>query len=75
MSFALHGSAVAHGIAIGRAHLFSQTTLEVTHYIVLPEQRPAEIQRFEQALHQVTRELEELERQIPPSQYAQHALL
>ncbi|KXW59390.1 phosphoenolpyruvate--protein phosphotransferase [Ferrovum myxofaciens] len=65
MSFALHGSAVAHGIAIGRAHLFSQTTLEVTRYIVLPEQRPAEIQRFEQALHQVTQELEELERQIP----------
>ena len=73
MSFALHGSAVAHGIAIGRAHLFSQTTLEVTHYIVLPEQRPAEIQRFEQALHQVTRELEELERQIPPGAPAEMA--
>ncbi len=41
MSFALHGSAVAHGIAIGRAHLFSQTTLEVAHYVVLPEHRTA----------------------------------
>ncbi|WP_297482776.1 phosphoenolpyruvate--protein phosphotransferase [Ferrovum sp.] len=73
MSFALHGSAVAHGIAIGRAHLFSQTTLEVAHYVVLPEQRPAEIQRFEQALHQVTQELEGLERQIPAGAPAEMA--
>ena len=73
MSFALHGSAVAHGIAIGRAHLFSQTTLEVAHYVVLPEHRTAEIQRFEQALHQVTQELEGLERQIPAGAPAEMA--
>ncbi|NDU86451.1 MAG: phosphoenolpyruvate--protein phosphotransferase [Ferrovum sp.] len=66
MSFALHGIAVAHGIAIGRAHLFSQTSLEVTHYVVLPEQRAAEIQRFDEALHHVTHELKGLEQQIPP---------
>ncbi len=65
MSFALHGIAVAQGIAIGRAHLFSQTTLEVTHYVVTAEHRPAELQRFDSALLEVGQELKDLERHIP----------
>jgi Phosphoenolpyruvate-protein kinase (PTS system EI component in bacteria) len=73
MSFALHGIAVAQGIAIGRAHLFSQTTLEVTHYVVTPENRPAELQRFDQAILEVSLELKELEHQIPPGAPAEMA--
>ncbi len=40
---------------------------------MLPEHRTAEIQRFEQALHQVTQELEGLERQIPAGAPAEMA--
>lgn len=73
MSFALHGIAVAHGIAIGRAHLFSQTTLEVSHYVVTPEHRPAELQRFDQAILEVSQELHTLERHIPAGAPAEMA--
>lgn len=73
MSFALHGIAVAQGIAIGRAHLFSQTTLEVTHYVVMPENRLAELQRFDQAILEVSLELKELEHQIPAGAPAEMA--
>ncbi|NDU92672.1 MAG: phosphoenolpyruvate--protein phosphotransferase, partial [Ferrovum sp.] len=66
MSFSIHGIAVAQGIAIGRAHLFLQTSLEVTHYAVPQERLEAEVQRFDRAIAAVRNELRELERQAPP---------
>ena len=60
MTFALHGLPVSNGIAIGRAHLISHTSLEVVHY-VLPKQFLAdEVQRLETALETTRQELSAL---------------
>ena len=65
MSFTIHGIGVAGGIAIGRAHLISHTSLEVPHYSI-PKNRVAdEIARFEAAVQTVRTELEELRRTVP----------
>lgn len=50
MTFALHGLAVSSGIAIGRAHLVSHATLEVSHYQIPAKQVEAEVARFEAAV-------------------------
>ena len=60
MSFVLHGIGVSGGIAIGRAQLVSHATLEVAHYSITPEQVPGEIERLQQALQAVQKELESL---------------
>lgn len=56
MSFALHGLAVSSGIAIGRAHLISHATLEVSHLLVAPRLVEKEVERFEMALQRVREE-------------------
>ena len=58
ISFTLHGLAVSSGIAIGRAHLVSQETLEVSHLFIAPRQIDKEIARFEAAMAKVRAELE-----------------
>ena len=65
MSFVIHGIAVASGIAIGRAHLFAQTSLDVTHYAVAENKLDAEVERFNAAIATVRNELQDLEGQIP----------
>ncbi|MDP2811120.1 MAG: phosphoenolpyruvate-utilizing N-terminal domain-containing protein, partial [Rhodocyclaceae bacterium] len=60
MTFTLHGLAVSHGIAIGRAHLVSHATLEVAHYQVREKDVPAEIDRFDAAVEAVRAEMEGL---------------
>ena len=60
MTFSLHGLAVSSGIAIGRAHLVSNATLEVSQYLIREKEIPAEITRFEVALATVHAELEAL---------------
>ena len=65
MSFTLHGIAVSSGIAIGRAHLVSHTSLEVAHY-VLPRQLLAEeIARFDAALLATRNEFKSLRSNRP----------
>ena len=64
VSFLLHGIGVSGGIAIGRAQLVSHATLEVAHYDIKPERVPAEIERFDAAVGEVTRELDNLWGQI-----------
>jgi phosphotransferase system enzyme I (PtsI) len=66
VSFSIHGIAVANGIAIGHAHLYSHTSLEVTHYAVPHERIPSEIERFDHAVTAVRNELQELEHHVPP---------
>jgi phosphotransferase system enzyme I (PtsI) len=56
MSFALHGLAVSGGIAIGRAHLISHATLEVSHLLIAPRLVDKEVERFEMALQRVREE-------------------
>jgi len=65
MSFTLHGIGVSGGIAIGRAHLVSHATLEVSHYSVPPHQVPEESARFEAAVKKVRAEFTELRTEIP----------
>jgi len=66
MSFVIHGIAVANGIAIGRAHLFAQTSLEVTHYAVAENKLDAEVERFNAAIATVRDELQDLAAHLAP---------
>jgi phosphotransferase system enzyme I (PtsI) len=65
MNFVLHGSSVASGITIGRAHLVSSARLEVAHYEIAAEAVPAEIFRFDAAISRAKQELSLLESQMP----------
>ncbi|HNE41397.1 phosphoenolpyruvate-utilizing N-terminal domain-containing protein, partial [Accumulibacter sp.] len=56
MSFTLHGLAVSGGIAIGRAHLMSHATLEVSHLVIAPRLIDKEVARFDAAVARVREE-------------------
>ena len=64
-SFTLHGIPVSRGIAIGRAHLIAPAALEVQHYLVAQEQVESEVQRLENAITAVHKELENLWINLP----------
>lgn len=65
MAIALHGLAVARGIAIGRAVLISSSRVDVAHYFVEPEQVPQEIKRLSNAREAVTQEIHRLNASLP----------
>ena len=46
MTFAIHGLAVARGIAIGRAVLVASSRVDVAHYFIDPTKVEAEIDRI-----------------------------
>lgn len=60
MSFALHGLPVSNGIAIGRAHLVSHTSLEVVHYVLPKAFLVDEVARLDTALETTRQELSNL---------------
>ena len=60
MSFAIHGIAVARGIAIGRAVMAASSHLDVTHYLIEAEQTEHEIDRVRVARKAVVEELQHL---------------
>ena len=60
MSFAIHGIAVARGIAIGRAVMAASSHLDVTHYLIEAEQIEREIDRVRAARMAVIEELQHL---------------
>jgi phosphoenolpyruvate-protein phosphotransferase (PTS system enzyme I) len=60
ISFALHGVAAAPGIAIARAQLVSNATLEVAHYDIAADKVDAEKARFDQAIATVRAEFEDI---------------
>lgn len=60
MSFSLHGLAVSGGIAIGRAHLISHATLEVSHQQLNERDVASELARLDAAIRVVSAELESL---------------
>ncbi|GIX28797.1 MAG: phosphoenolpyruvate-protein phosphotransferase [Burkholderiales bacterium] len=67
MSFTLHGTGASPGIAIGRAHLASQASLEVAHY-ALPESRiPDEVARFKAAVKAARNEIIAQRESLPPN--------
>ncbi|MES2353362.1 MAG: phosphoenolpyruvate--protein phosphotransferase [Pseudomonadota bacterium] len=67
MSFSMHGTAVSGGIAIGYAHLVSQTSFDVAHYTIPVEFIDKEITRFDTAIVTVRGELFEILRTAPAS--------
>ncbi len=64
-SFPLHGIPVSRGIAIGRAHLLTPAALDVKHYLVPEEQVEAEVQRLQDAIAEVHRDLQALWTDLP----------
>ncbi len=56
VSFTLHGLPVSGGIAIGKAHLLSHATLEVSHLTLAPRQIEKEVDRFNEAVRNVREE-------------------
>ena len=60
MTFAIHGLAVARGIAIGRAVLAASSHLEVVHYFIEPDQVAREIERVRTSRLAVIEELQRL---------------
>ena len=65
MTFAVHGLAVARGIAIGRAVLVASSRMEVTHYFIQPAQVSSELNRLSVARDAVAEELVRLQTEIP----------
>ena len=57
MSFTLHGLPVSGGIAIGHAHLVSNTSLEVSHYVLPKPLVNEEVSRLDDALEATRKEL------------------
>jgi phosphotransferase system enzyme I (PtsI) len=64
-SFSLHGIPVSRGIAIGRAHLLTPAALDVEHYLVDAEEVEAEVQRLQDAIVTVHRELQSIWKHLP----------
>ncbi len=65
MSIVLHGVPIGGGIAIGRAHLLSQSMDDVVHYGIEEHEIPSEQQRFDQAVKATRKQLEMLWGSIP----------
>ena len=68
MAFTLHGLGVSGGIAIGHAHLVTNTSLEVDHYQIPEEFIAREVKRFDKAVKLVRAELDALEADIKLTQ-------
>lgn len=64
MTFAIHGLAVARGIAIGRAVLVASSRLDVAHYFIEPTQVAAEINRVRDGRDAVVAEIRRLQTSI-----------
>ncbi len=65
MSFTIHGIGVSGGIAIGHAHLLTNTQLEVEHYTISEAEVPQEQARFDTAIATARSELAALAEHIP----------
>ena len=61
MTFAIHGLAVAPGIAIGRAVIASSSRMEVVHYFIEPHQVADETARVRKGRDAVVDELRRMQ--------------
>lgn len=64
MIFALSGTGVSDGIAIGQAHLFSSGELDLPEYDLEPGDVPAEVDRLQQAARACQDELSRMEQDL-----------
>ena len=65
MTFAIHGLAVAPGIAIGRAVIASSSRMEVVHYFIEPHQVADETARVRKGRDAVVDELRRMQEDLP----------
>ena len=65
MTFSIHGSPVARGIAIGRAVLVASSRVDVAHYFIEPSEVQAEIQRVRAGRDAVVDEIQRLQAAMP----------
>ncbi len=65
MSIVLHGVPIGGGVAIGRAHLLSQSMDDVVHLVLDDSEIAAEQQRFDSAVRDTRKQLELLWGSIP----------
>ena len=65
MTLAMHGLAVARGVAIGRAVLIASSRVDVAHYFIEPEQVESEIRRLSLARQVVSEEVQRLHDTLP----------
>ena len=65
MTFAIHGLAVARGIAIGRAVLVASSRVDVAHYFIESSQIDPELRRLAKARSAVQNELQTLHDTLP----------
>ncbi len=64
MTFAVHGIAVARGIAIGRAVVMGSGRADVAHYFIQPDQVESEIERVRVGRNAVVDEIHRLQHTI-----------
>ena len=64
MTFAIHGLAVARGIAIGRAVLVASSRMDVAHYFIESHQVVSEIDRVRRGRNVVVEEIQRLQKSI-----------
>ena len=64
MTFAIHGLAVARGIAIGRAVLVASSRVDVAHYFIDPSEVAVEIDRVRIGRNTVVNEIHRLQASI-----------
>jgi len=64
VTFAIHGLAVARGIAIGRAVLVASSRVDVAHYFIEPNQVEAEIERVRSGRNAVVNEIHRLQASV-----------
>jgi phosphoenolpyruvate-protein phosphotransferase (PTS system enzyme I) len=64
VTFAVHGIAVARGIAIGRAVVMGSGRADVAHYFIKPEQVADEIERIRTGRNAVIEEIHRLQQTI-----------
>ena len=64
MTFAIHGLAVARGVAIGRAVLVASSRMDVAHYFIEPHQVASEIDRVRRGRNVVVEEIHRLQKTI-----------
>lgn len=65
MSIVLHGVPIGGGVAIGRAHLLTQSMDDVVHLVLEDSEIAAEQQRFDHAVRETRKQLELLWGSIP----------
>ncbi len=64
MTFSVHGLAVSRGVAIGRAVIVAASRVDVAHYLIVPEEAQAELDRLRRARTVVAEDIARVQRTL-----------